>query len=192
MAHLIVPPAEGRAPKGGQPKARDGQHSKPRQPAESAQWVFEFLQHDWASQTLVKSASRRLSGRAVAPPAFPDPGNFLKMARLRNHGTIMQQKAHRGQFEAPAVVKHFWLIFRSCEDGVWPLPRHTVVSRTSILMEIPTRNNPLQRFGLGLRLRSQSQAISLKRRGSETNRNACTRRLTEAILKLRLWWSIFG
>ena len=63
-----------------------------------------------SEQPLVKSASRRLSGRAVAPPAFPDPGNFLKMARLRNHGKTMQQKAHRGQFEAPAVVEHFWLI----------------------------------------------------------------------------------
>ena len=78
----------------------------------------------------------------------PGPGQFPQMARLRNHGKTMQQKVHRGQFEAQAVVEHFWLIARSCKAGVWPLQRHTVVSRTSTLMEIPTRNNPLQRFGL--------------------------------------------
>ena len=66
------------------------------------------------------------------------------------------------------------------------------MTQTNTLMEILTQDHPLVRFGLGLRLRSQTQAISLKRRGSETNRNACTRRLTEAILKLQLLWSIFG
>ena len=38
--------------------------------------------------------------------------------------------------------------------------QHAVVSRTNTLMEILAQNNALQRFGLGLRLGSQTQTIS--------------------------------
>ena len=48
--------------------------------------------------------------RAWSPAALPDPGNFLKTARLRNQQERMHQKAHRSHFEAPAVVEHFRLI----------------------------------------------------------------------------------
>ena len=65
------------------------------------------------------------------------------------------------------------------------------MTQTNTLMEILTQNT-LVRFGLGLQLRSQTQTISLKRRGSETIMKTYTRRLTEAILKLWLWWSTFG
>ena len=41
--------------------------------------------------------------------------------------------------------------------------QHAVVSRTNTLMETRTQANTLQRFGLGLRLASQTQAISRKR-----------------------------
>ena len=70
--------------------------------------------------------------------------------------------------------------------------QHAVVTQTNTLMEVLTQNNTLVRFGLGLQLRSQTQTISLKRRGAETIMKTYTRRLTEAILKLWLWWSTFG
>ena len=45
---------------------------------------------------------------------------------------------------------------------VWPLQTHIAVSRTNTLMEIRTQDNTLQRFGLRLRLRTQTQTISSK------------------------------
>ena len=105
--------------------------------------------------------------RALCPFVFPGSDNFLKMPRPRDHYKNMLQKAHRGQFEAPAVVEleapavveHFWLIVCSHKDGVRPLQRHAVVSRTNTLVEIVTQASTLQRFGHCLRLRTQTQTI---------------------------------
>ena len=46
------------------------------------------------------------------------------------------------------------------KDFLFRYRQHAVVSRTKTLMEILTQNNALQRFGLGLRLGSQTQTIS--------------------------------
>ena len=48
--------------------------------------------------------------RAWSPAQLPDLDNFLKTARRTNHNENIHQKAHRGHFEALAVVEHFWLI----------------------------------------------------------------------------------